>query len=236
MRDIPIIFSAPMVRALLDGRKTQTRHLVPQPPAECGINYMLGEESWLPIEKRTPVRRAFEAWTGPLFQNRPPGHLCGSFDITPRFQPRDRLWVRENWKPHSSFAGTKPRDMPAGEVFYMADGGYAPSNTPWVPCIHMPRWASRLTLLVEQVRIERLQDISEKDAKAEGVTADEDPFWRPSATDPDSGGNPSHRTSFECLWNSINGADAWDANPWVVALTFRVIRSNIDAIPSQEAA
>ena len=224
MADRPIIFSAPMILALLAGRKTQTRRLVPQPPAECGINYMLGEESWLPIEERTPVRRTFEAWTGPLFQKRPAGHLCGSFDITPRFQPRDRLYVRENWKPHSSFAGMKPRDIPVGDVFYMADDAYAPSNTPWVPCIHMPRWASRLTLIVEAVKVERLQDISEEDALAEGC---------PAQTYEALAGMEA-RGWYRDLWDSLHGTGAWDANPWVVALTFSVHRANIDAL-MQEA-
>lgn len=251
MRDIPIIFSAPMIQALLSGRKTQTRRLVPQPPAECGINYMLGEESWLPVEDRTPVRRHFEAWTGPLFQNRPAGHLCGSFDITPRFQPRDRLWVRENWQtgmtsdgPQIAYAATP--DFVEIDAWDGPDEGIGPSfnygrcpgakwnnwlpdvlgnDGPWRPSIHMPRWASRLTLIFEGVKVERLQDISEEDALAEGC---------PAQTPEELAGMEA-RGWYRDLWDSLHGAGAWDANPWVVALTFRVVRSNIDAL-MQEAA
>ncbi|NUB16491.1 hypothetical protein GAY28_30765 [Azospirillum brasilense] len=258
MRDIPIIFSAPMVRALLDGRKTQTRRLVPQPPAECGINYMLGEESWLPIEKRTPVRRAFEAWTGPLFQNRPAGHLCGSFDITPRFQPRDRLWVRENWQtgmtddgPKIAYAATP--DFVEIDAWDGPDEGCGPSfnydrcpgakwhhwlgdvlaDGPWRPSIHMPRWASRLTLVVQDVKVERLQDISEEDARAEGAEPCANGWW--FDRNPLLAGSDA-RGAFYCLWSSIHGADAWDANPWVVAPSFAVHRCNIDKLEAREVA
>lgn len=227
MADRPIIFSAPMILALLAGRKTQTRRLVPQPPAECGINYMLGEESWLPVEERTPVRRHFEAWTGPLFQNRPAGHLCGSFDITPRFQPRDRLWVRECWSD---------QDCCEGEAMYRAsacDDGLLPeevAETRWRPSIHMPRWASRLSLIVDSVKVERLQDISEEDALAEGVVM----TGKVGCEEEDDFGG-TYRALFAHLWNSINGRGAWEANPFVVAISFRVVRSNIDAL-MQEAA
>ncbi len=253
MVDRPIIFSAPMVRALLGGRKTQTRRLVPQPPAECGINYMLGEESWLPVEKRTPVRRAFEAWHGPLFQNRPAGHLCGSFDITPRFQPRDRLWVRENWQTGMSGDGPKiayaaTPDFVDVNAWDGPDEGVGPSfnydrcqgakwhnwlpdvlcnDGPWRPSIHMPRWASRLTLAVEGIKVERLQDISEEDAQAEGASqyTSQTKILRPF--NPDWKGE--YRAGFMALWDSLHGPESWDANPLVVALTFRVIRANIDA-------
>lgn len=100
------------------------------------------------------------------------------------------------------------------------------------PSIHMPRWASRLTLTVTDVRVERLQDISEADAIAEGC---------PVSTMPGTIGHPLCPVGFNEmgtpiywfreLWNSINGPDAWDANPWVVALTFDVARRNIDAVP-----
>ncbi|MFP5516329.1 MAG: hypothetical protein ACLGJC_25025 [Alphaproteobacteria bacterium] len=224
MADRPIIFSAPMILALLAGRKTQTRRLVPQPPAECGINYMLGEESWLPVEERTPVRRHFEAWTGPLFQNRPAGHLCGSFDITQRFQPRDRLWVRESIERHAGLVGYRADGTTIGEnIGVQRDWMWERSA---VPSIHMPRWASRLTLVVEGVKVERLQDISEEDAIAEGC---------PAQTDEELAGMEA-RGWYRDLWDSLHGTGAWDVNPWVVALTFRVVRSNIDAIEADELA
>lgn len=94
------------------------------------------------------------------------------------------------------------------------------------PSIHMPRWASRITLEITGVRVERLQDISEADAKAEDCRADEDPYWRPTYSDPDSGGNPSARLSFEYLWSTIHAADGpngWAANPWVWVVEFKRI-------------
>ncbi|MFL7903609.1 hypothetical protein ACJ41P_20910 [Azospirillum argentinense] len=248
-RDLSINLRDHDIRALLDGRKKQHRIALKQPPpAECGINYMLGEESWLPIEKRTPVRRAFEAWTGPLFQNRPAGHLCGSFDITPRFQPRDRLWVRESGRelraasnPHPQ----EPRDewiscgfrySADGAVTYLGDAvGHDDERS--CPSIHMPRWASRLTLVVELVRIERLQDITRDDVHAEGAITDEWLQWREDVRNigmPEGSSIEDERDVFARLWTSLHGADAWAANPWVVALTFQVHRCNIDKLPALE--
>ncbi|CAO3428933.1 hypothetical protein [Azospirillum argentinense] len=237
-RDLPINLRDQDIRALLDGRKKQHRiALKQQPPAECGINYMLGEESWLPIEKRTPVRRAFEAWTGPLFQNRPAGHLCGSFDITPRFQPRDRLWVRETFFPRALWLDISRIMRP----HYRAD---AESDRPewkglWRSSTNMPRWASRLTLGVEQVRVQRLQEITRDDTYAEGAITEEWLQWREDAGNigmPEGSSIEDERDVFARLWISLHGADAWDANPWVVALTFSVHRTNIDKLEAREVA
>lgn len=173
-----ILFSAPMVRALIEGRKTQTRRLATSPLA--------------------------------------------------RMREGDRLWVRETWKPHSAFADMKPRDVPPSNVFYQADDRYAPSNTPWVPSIFMPRWASRLTLTVEAVRVEPLRDISEADALAEGV--------KPMKHSVGVSGNMVQvaqgyqaREAYACLWNSLHtrAGERWDDNPLVVALTFRVDRKPV---------
>jgi hypothetical protein len=98
------------------------------------------------------------------------------------------------------------------------------------PSIHMPRWASRITLTITGVRVERLQEITEADAKAEGCSNDDDPYWRPSYADPDSGGHPSYRNSFSFLWDSINGRRkggiySWHSDPFVWVLSFsRAIR------------
>lgn len=91
----------------------------------------------------------------------------------------------------------------------------------WKPSLFMPRWASRITLEITGVRCEHLQAITEVDAKAEGCTADDDPFWKPSYNDPDSGGNPSARNSFEYLWHQINGAVSWMQNPFVWIVEFK---------------
>lgn len=231
MTDRPMIFSRPMICALREGRKTQTRRVLkPQFP------------EW--------VRAAgFSMFT-------PPGSISGrgnyiddtGYDHGPAEKfiklpilKSDRLWVRESGVQlgNAVASGKDHDDYEVCGFRYAAD-----DTTIYLPgmfeghdyerrrnSIHMPRWASRLTLTVTDVRVERLQDISEEDARAEGVTDDCDPFWRPSYSDPDSGGNPSHRGSYEWLWDSINGPGSWEANPWVAAYTFTVQHGNIDSLP-----
>jgi hypothetical protein len=123
------------------------------------------------------------------------------------------LYVREKHSLlESSITGRAP------QVWYWADGSIKEGDyTRPRPSIHMPRWASRLTLKVNDVKVERLKDISEEDAKAEGV--------RPKL--PDWPGTP-FRLAFRDLWNNINGPDAWDRSDWVVAISFDVIRQNVD--------
>jgi hypothetical protein len=131
-----------------------------------------------------------------------------------RVKPGDRLWVRESFHDLSDGSmraqGHRPR-------WYRADSDSG-SNVRWRPSIHMPRWASRITLTVTATKIERLQDITDVDAKAEGIEATE--FWR-----------EEHPPSicFSVLWNSLHGAGAWDANSEVVAISFTVEKRNIDA-------
>ena len=206
MTDRPIIFSAPMVRGLWDGHKTQTRRLMP-------------DQKYL--------AQAYN----PIVSGRCLYNYSGEEVISrARYAPGDRLWVRENWKPHSIYADRAPRDMPRSKVFYAADDGYAPSNTKWVPSIHMPRWASRMTLLVEGVKVERLQDIILQDAFAEGCAIRQIDLFGADA----DGRRAIGAAYFANLWRSIHGPAAWDANPWVCAISFRVVKSNIDAI--KEAA
>jgi hypothetical protein len=193
MTELPILFSAPMVRAIIDGRKTQTRRAVkPQP-----------DDDYWPVG------------TGPTHARH-----C------PYGQPGDRLWVRETWRAHQSFDLAAPNELPKIDgLHYEADGrprfwdfGRLRSS------IHMPRWASRITLEIVSVRVERVQDISEEDARAEGVLRsdwvnDETCEW------PDS-----EREAFRALWDSINGhiktptgghfRHSWDANPWVWVVEF----------------
>lgn len=173
MKERPILFSAPMVRALLDGRKTQTRRVVkPQPTAT----------------REEAIRTYGKGGTFIL--------EAGFFGVRcPYGQLGDRLWVRETW---GACAGSP--------VYRADDNATCPDGGRWKPSIHMPRWASRITLEVTGVRVERLQDISEEDAIAEGV--------------PEQRGDP---WAFQCLWDSINGARercSWAANPWVWAITF----------------
>lgn len=208
MTDRPIIFSAEMIRALLAGRKTMTRRML---YAERKIGNGRADKATFYQSYSPPFPwNALTYWT-----------LSGWH----KAQPGDRLWVRENWKPHSLYQGWKPRDVPQSKVFYMADNGYAPSNGPWVPCIHMPRWASRLTLEVVTVKIERLNDISEDDAAAEGALVYEGPVDRNFVAC-----TPSRRMGFAAIWLKLNGPQSLQDNPWVVALTFKVHTSNIDAM------
>lgn len=195
MSDRPIIFSGPMVRALLEGRKTQTRRVLKPQPAPGSYRLSMYDP------------KGFAAF----------GHDASAFKEKVRlpYAPGDRLYVREAIDKVS---------VP-GSVDYRADYEAAFGDgrgLGWHPSIHMPRWASRLTLTVTEVRVQRLQDISEADAFAEGCVR-----WGM-----DSPQGSVHYTvveDFKRLWNSLHGTEAWDANPWVVALTFTVERRNIDA-------
>lgn len=232
MTDRPTIFSAPMVRALLDGRKTQTRRILkPQPeffdvPIEAGRG--VGRrgrpnELWPFRCMGHPDERDWQRWA-----KRAVGPCA----------PGDRLWVREAWCRDAEAEG-KALYRADGEHVVLDDGdGFTATNrdgserSPWRPSIHMPRWASRLTLGVTQVRVERLHDISEADATAEGARPAPGGWW--SHAEGQAG--VTAKASFGVLWNSINGADAWAANPWVVATTFSVHRANIDALDIGAAA
>lgn len=222
MKERPILFSAPMVRAILEGRKTMTRRAVKNTIAE----------SWLGVGD---PGNGFS----PEFVALPENHLC------PYGQPGDRLWVRETWRvgawdsdygriavdyAASPELGKTPwLDVPDDDVFvrlweqstddamkanlpldeegsYHWEPGKAPTR--WRPSIFMPRWASRITLEIKNVRVERLNEISDDDAMAEGV----EHFWstpRPAVA------------NFWRLWESINGPGSWDANPWVWVIEFK---------------
>lgn len=235
MTDRPILFSAPMIRALLEGRKTQTRRaLKPQPddlregqiPKSLRIG--VGDRLWVReaitrFDKGTCDQWVWYRAGGNLFE----GHAGGKFirDNFPQQDPGD-LW--------------RAPEGPAGGTPYS------------VLSIYMPRWASRLTLIVTDVRVQRLQDISEEEAIAEGVGRDvwssvipslacpdhapalppQTPvYWAPD-DDRDDLIQFSARRAYERLWNTINGGDvysgAWDDNPWIAAYSFTVHKCNID--------
>lgn len=232
-REVGILFSGPMVRSLLSHDKTETRRILkPQPPAECSINFDLGDEAWLPEEQRTPRRRHFEAWSGPLFSNKPENYLCGIHTWKYRWCVGDRLWVRERWRTLQKWDCLKPSYLldDLDKIQYAE----APPRNPlwawgkWRPSIFMPRWASRITLEVTALRVERLQEIDEAGAIAEGVIFDPLGGWS---------GDPSNNLlwhtspvlAYALLWCSINGPGSWDANPFVSVTTFRRI-ANTPAI------
>ena len=245
MKETGILFTSPMVRALPPGPKTMTRRaLNRQPPQECGVHYMLGNESWLPEDKRTPLRHHCEAWGGPLYEQRPEGYLCGTHSVRcPYGAPGDRLWVRETFfawgRWETRFNAKKGRDEwhfvdmaeeSGNGYLYAADGV---SDTQafikrrsdqkpmyWKrPAIFMPRAASRITLEITEVRVERLQDISEADALAEGIVRQPDDGYGLADTTHYHSCDP--RQSYFSLWEAINGPGSVMANPWVWAVTFR---------------
>ncbi|MBC8718218.1 hypothetical protein [Ochrobactrum sp. Marseille-Q0166] len=237
MTDRPILFSAPMVRALLEGRKTQTRRILkPQPPewaTICQQPTMLnvlhqwvpsGLWAWSETEQHPP--RVLRRW--PVNEKRE------HYWLKPKFSTGDRLWVREAWAPLTALTYNDPGTQALADgVFYKADDSTIEGEiVRWRPSIHMPRWASRITLEVIDVRVERLHDISETDAIAEGVVKVRDACHVIRGFDYDLSGlcHTSAVTPFLKLWNHINGPDAWELNPWVAAYTFHVINRNIDQI------
>jgi hypothetical protein len=188
----PIIFSGSMVRALLEGRKSQTRRIV----------------------KDAPVTHFYRTSKIP-------------------YTVGQHLWVRETWAD-SYEDGDKPSVWT--RIYYRADGepfgrwldpntGELRDGIKWRPSIHMPRQASRITLRVTELRVQRLQDISEQDAKAEGA------MWHDGRGIGQSGWRHDYtyvhadvRSSFARLWNHLHGPGAWEANPWVAAISFERIK------------
>ena len=184
----PILFSAPMVRALLAGTKTQTRRVVKLRGAE-----VIDERGWQTVFLRSPWPWSPEA---------------DAWVPCPYGAPGDRLWVRETWAAPHDRDHLRPREIPNGTRIHHRASWEGPSGLLWRPSIHMPRWASRITLEVTGVRVERLQAISEEDAKAEGCPFDEPPPGKPWAW-------------FRKLWMDINGAESWASNPWVWVVEFK---------------
>jgi hypothetical protein len=182
MADHPILFSAPMVRALLAGTKTQTRRAV----------------------KLQPTFRNDHLATD----------LRALLDRCPYCQPGDRLWVREAWAPEQYDANAttiNEIDASVSRPAYRATFDHEPVYV-WKPSIHMPRALSRITLEVTDVRVERLQDICEADVWAEGCRVE---------MFPDAAKGGTFKLRYRRLWESINGAGSWEANPWVWVVEFK---------------
>lgn len=205
MKERPILFSAPMVRAILDGTKTQTRRLVKM-------------KSHHQIEQRDDGSN----W---------PWMYDGERDADwwmpcPHGQPGDQLWVREAWRTSLAYELTKPSEIPAGEPLgYEADGEgnlFLGNAGKLRPSMFMPRWASRITLEITSVRVERLQEISQEDAKSEGAWGPDESIVTRVADYfgvDEFGVNP--KLAFQMLWESINGPESWAANPWVWVVEFK---------------
>lgn len=214
MKERPILFSAPMVRALLAGTKTQTRRaLRVQPPVET--------QSFCTYHHPDPRPHHYAVDGGSLLDFAVP---C------PYGAPGDRLYVRETWQ--HEYHPEAYRD--GALLFYRADylndphgpdGEKSPEGRyrSWRPAIHMPRDASRILLELTDVRVERLNSISESDAMAEGIRrhAIVDHWFNVPGV---SGAGTTARAAYALLWNSINGKGSWNTNPWVWAVSFRVIK------------
>lgn len=224
MAERPMLMSAPMVRAILDGSKTQTRRVVKPQPREAspgpGIRaalYRPGDFVW---PDKVPGCSTISC--------KPHGPDGWAEENSPYGKPGDRLWVREAWRTAASLDHLSPSAIaarcidagyrnPWAPLLYDADGH---RNSEWRgfetppkmsepgkgrPSIHMPRWASRISLEITRVRVERLQDISGADSRAEGAAGHPDGPWH----------------AYRSLWTLINGPDSWAANPWVWVVEFR---------------
>ncbi|QVN09496.1 hypothetical protein JYG35_12750 [Pseudomonas rhodesiae] len=232
IKERPILFSAPMVRAILEGRKTVTRRAVKgfQIPTEDTAIPIGDRQRWSAIGQRDPrygfcVFGSTEAECAKELEVYAP---C------PYGKPGDRLWVRETWYCNHSEVQKGPYLQPAdmqdlgqaredGDLVFAADGlsPYEQEQPTWRPSIHMPRWASRILLEITDVRVERLQDITEEQAKAEGVRlytdhAELGDWWHVEGIETYSA---DPRKSFELLWSSVGGD--WQANPWVWVVEFK---------------
>ncbi|MDX5994928.1 hypothetical protein SIM71_22925 [Pseudomonas alcaliphila] len=243
MKERPILFSAPMVHAILEGRKTVTRRLMKPQPSPCDADDQRGGHLWPSREHQTMlhVQEELQQWTGLA------GHAC------PYGEPGERLWVRETWSdvnlqgaPGIAYrADDEVRDLMEDKSFLDERGAFnyddprckpyhfacwsedllAGTEGRWRPSIHMPRWVSRILLEITAVRVERLQDISGDQAEAEGVDAAMCRQFLETS--------PSR---FECkeavihgfagLWASINGNESWHANPWVWVVEFKRVEQS----------
>nr|WP_152749260.1 hypothetical protein [Pseudomonas kitaguniensis] len=206
-----------MVRAILKGRKTVTRRMMKsQPDADATITV---ESYNVAVTNRRGYQEAGPEIFGAWWRDGESGCKC------PYGQPGDRLWVRETWAADAQVDAIAPRDLSQGEpIQYQADGAVRQTGSSMItlgkgrPSIHMPRWVSRILLEITAVRVERLQDITEDQAKAEGVRRVE-LINRWFAHDDSENAFGTATGAFRDLWQSVGGD--WDANPWVWVIEFR---------------
>ncbi|HDR9126237.1 TPA: hypothetical protein QDB31_003272 [Burkholderia vietnamiensis] len=213
MKEHPILFSGAMVRAILEGRKTQTRRIVKPAGAHHIFQFRGREEA-----RGTDEPTGEWAWCRAE-------RVISEHIRCPYGKPGDRLWVREThlawWKlDEANPAGPRVFSHVAA---YAADGYELEPGEKWIPSIHMLRAASRITLEITRVRAERLQSISEADARDEGVTIEDHHMRGYSA----GAFRPPSIRAFHDLWDSLNAArgHGWDMNPWVWVVEFRRIES-----------
>ncbi|AIB40814.1 hypothetical protein [Pseudomonas sp. WCS374] len=227
IKERPILFSAPMVRAILEGRKTVTRREVkPQPPE--GHKW----RGWV-VDSTCSREIGTASWgdgTGALQRN-------SVYARCPYGKPGDRLWVRETWSADAQVDSIAPRDLSQGEpIHYAADGAARQTGCAMIkpgkgrPSIHMPRWVSRILLEITAVRVERLQDGEGETAFesryiAEGINrihqGDGDYAFHPFKSEPGPGNWTDPFDAWRELWVGINGAESWNSDPWVWVVEFK---------------
>ena len=228
----PILFSGAMVRAILEGRKTQTRRIVkprpdnwirpfpdeaPEPYWNVG-GFRLRSDATNPLRPKHPV--GSEMWVREthsvvaLFCDHHEDHTSSAY----------RIEYRAGGERHIDYDGPRGGDTKYAQAYNRQRGE-------WRPSIFMHRWASRITLEVTEVRVQRLQHISEEDAMAEGCVRVREGCYvfRGTRSDLAGLGQGSAVMAYACLWDEINGADSWNANPWVWVYTFERVREMPDA-------
>lgn len=225
MRARPILFSAPMVRAILreieqpGAGKTQARRVLSN-----GRPNSLFNGQWADSYVLDPGNQSWR-------------------DDETRYAVGDRLYVREAWRCGAVHDYRPPRELrPGGFIAYEADAPHelSPLHGRFRQGMHMPRWASRITLIVEDVRVQRVQEISEADAIAEGIEQKTicgvGKVWKHYGNPDAPVGWQIATQSFQSLWDSLNAERApWESNPWIAAYTFRPILGNIDQIDRRPA-
>lgn len=150
------------------------------------------------------------------------------------FQPGDVLWMRETWKPYSIYAAMKPREVPPSKVFYSADEAYAPSNSPWRPSMHMSRWASRMTAIVRDVTVLRVQDATGEQAERCAPEWFSPPISNECFEDADDAIQASWRYSLWRAFDDRHGQGSYERNPWCAYADLDVRLCNVDEL--REAA
>jgi len=225
IKERPILFSGAMVRALLDGSKTQTRRIVKPHPSDDAFALLDHGDGWWPYRSEDGESANVDNMEYPL--------SCQYG------QPGEHLWVRETWAPNAGSAGgflysADHRDASSVHVADLRAGNWTHCIDRWKPSIHMPRLASRILLEIVSVRVERLNDCSQVDAIAEGAVSirsqawdrEHFPAWRYLFDEAVAAGEkppigPTPMQAYEALWESINGAGSWAVNPWVWVVEFK---------------
>lgn len=222
VKERPILFSGPMVRAILDGSKTQTRRIVkPQPRYRDDVSDPTGitTNGWWWTKPNG---------TGVHSQDTAEECMAKALKTFCPYSVGMELWVRETWAGRTDIDGTQGPERAKHYCMYRADGGegvrdplnYHDWGGKWKPSIFMPRWACRIELELTDVRCQRVQETSHEDADAEGIHATK---WATTPLDLREQRLSLVQLAYSHLWDEINGKGSWESNPWVWALSFKML-------------